>query len=211
MAAREKRTKLTNAKIEEVLNDYQKSFRGNKGKGRNFRETSTGTDDTGLLTDDDRMTEDDFSTGAASTRKITTIVKPFKFSQRTPRKFTSFGTSRHSAAALGVFEASSNDNHASRLRYEAAKCVRNSTIIFASRTPEILVIWKYIFASLYDLGGKNNCKLSEKRKNYCERLRPNDANRSSVTLTFTLGNTHVVTRRSRTFQWEDNFGMPLQF
>lgn len=124
MAAREKRTKITNAKIDEVLHEYQKSFGDDNRKGRrNYRETSTGTDDTGLLTDDDRMTEDDFSGLATTTKKVTTVVKPFKFSQRTPRKFTSFGTSRHSAAATGVFESSSNDNHASRLRYQAAKFV----------------------------------------------------------------------------------------
>ncbi|CAL8093827.1 unnamed protein product [Orchesella dallaii] len=119
MAAREKRTKITNAKIDEVLLDYQKSFQDKK-RNRNYRETSTCTDDTGLLTDEDRMTEDEF--GVVTTKKITTVVKPFKFSHRSPRnKFTSFGTSRHSAAAEGVFESSSNDNHASRLRYQAAK------------------------------------------------------------------------------------------
>lgn len=123
MAAREKRTKLTNAKIDQVLSDYQKSFADRKSKSRNFREPSTGTDDTGLLTDEDRMTEDDFQSGTASLKKIPGAVnnKPFKHSQRSPRKFTSFGTSRHSAAVTGVFEASSNDNHASRLRYQAAK------------------------------------------------------------------------------------------
>lgn len=123
MAAREKRTRITNAKIDEVLHDYQKSFSLEKRKGRNYREQSTGTEDTGLLTDEDRMTDDDYASGvnAATTKRMTTIVKPFKLSQRTPHKFTSFGTSRHSAAAAGVFEASSNDNHASRLRYQAAK------------------------------------------------------------------------------------------
>lgn len=120
MAARDKRTKLSNAKLDALIQDYQNSYNSSKDKNNKNRDREQSTDEDNTFTDEDRLSEDSFryvdgtpnntcnsGDGSADTRK--------------KKNFTPYGKSRHSSAASGIFECTSNDNLASRLRIQSTR------------------------------------------------------------------------------------------
>jgi hypothetical protein len=126
MAARDKRVKLSNAKLDSILQEYQNSYNSAKDidSRRQYRETSAisaMTDETSIHTDEDRLSEDSYkeSTAAFGT------TKPFCLGRKT-KNFTPYGKSRHSSAATGVFECTSNDNLASKLRIQSTRYMNRS-------------------------------------------------------------------------------------
>jgi len=122
MEARDKKAKLTNSKLDSIIQDYQNSYNSMKdceSRRRICRETSVLTDETSLQTDEDRLSEDSYreSTALFQSEPINSLAT----SKKTKGNFVPYGKSRHASAASGVFECTSNDNLASKLRLAATR------------------------------------------------------------------------------------------
>jgi hypothetical protein len=119
MAARDKRVKLCNAKLDSIIQEFQNSLKEKSSNRYQDREQSTDFDvEDNTFTDEDRLSEDSFRylNSPPPYRKSGNIS-----SKNSAKNFTPFGKSRHSSAASGVFECTSNDNLASRLRIQATR------------------------------------------------------------------------------------------
>jgi len=120
MAAREKHSKGHNARMITMLQKYHDD-QNNAKSNRRWRETSVPSMDNGGYTDDDRVSEEDsysHNTQVTSTSKHSGSTYGPK---KRPKNFTSFGRSRILKTDSGVFESTSIDNKASRLRLKTAK------------------------------------------------------------------------------------------
>lgn len=125
MAERDKRLKLCNAKLDALIQNYQNSYNSAKdfdnsnscGRITYRDQQSTDVEDT-AFTDDDRLSEDSYG---GKHRRNSNNPPSGTLLKRRFKSFTPFGTSRHSSAASGVFECTSNDNLASRLRIQATR------------------------------------------------------------------------------------------
>jgi hypothetical protein len=115
MAARDKRVKLCNAKLDSIIQDYQNTCNSARDKSNNRGDQSTDADFDDTLTDEDLLSEDSFRYLNSPNNPSAGRNKPKK------KNFTPFGKSRHSSAASGIFECTSNDNLASRLRIQATR------------------------------------------------------------------------------------------
>ncbi|CAG7716244.1 unnamed protein product [Allacma fusca] len=115
MAARDRRTKANMTRLDELLCRFNSGSDSLGFMRRHFRESSSDT-----FTDDDRLTDEEI--GMVGRRRPTTS-KVAACSRKLKGNFTPYGQLRFpiSSASEGIFETTSNDNHASRLRVQAAK------------------------------------------------------------------------------------------
>ncbi|OXA59477.1 hypothetical protein Fcan01_05182 [Folsomia candida] len=123
MAARDKRTKISNTKLDTIIQEYQNSCNSTRDKNNKNRDKEQSTDldgdnDNNTFTDEDRLSEDSFRYVDGTPNNISPVTSAIS---RKRGNFTPFGKSRHSSAASGIFECTSNDNVASRLRIQETR------------------------------------------------------------------------------------------
>ena len=111
MAARDRINKSHCFRLEDLLARYNNSKSGKKTLGQ-----SRGSSSVCTFSDDD-LSDDDMIWGRKS-RPGSKKIQSKKF-----RNFTPYGEPRfpHGSATDRIFETTSNDNHASRLRVQVAK------------------------------------------------------------------------------------------
>jgi hypothetical protein len=108
MAARDKYRRSHELRLESILHKLGDSSRKGKKKTRNA--SSQSGDDDSTCTDEERLSEKSIASNKAGER--------VKYPKEKGSNFSRF-IKNHAADA--VFESTSNDNHASRLRVEAAR------------------------------------------------------------------------------------------
>ena len=117
MAARDRNTRSNESRLDAILNTLEGS---RKTKKRNNKNNNLENDDEhdSTCTDEDRMSENSFAYNKSGSG-----VADGKASKHKAIQFQPYNSSRlfQKTLADGVFESTSNDNHASRLRVQAAK------------------------------------------------------------------------------------------